>query len=79
MKQTIDAIFESGVFRPLQSPQQVAEGQQVKLIVASGEASDPPELLDLAASVYRDLAPEQIEQVEAEARRRPLFPGEHAA
>jgi predicted DNA-binding antitoxin AbrB/MazE fold protein len=50
MSQTIDAIYENGVFRP-QEPVNVANGERVSLIIASTSTSadlaDVADLLDL--------------------------------
>lgn len=73
MNQTVDAIFENGVFRPLDEPSvPLSEGQQVRLIIeATGE-----DLLELAAQVYADLSPEQIAEVERIAVERRSFFGD---
>ena len=68
MKATIDAVFEDGVFKPAQRPE-IPEGEHVQLTVerAAGTEEDP---LELAARVYRDLQPEEIDEIERMTLRR---------
>jgi predicted DNA-binding antitoxin AbrB/MazE fold protein len=70
MSQVIDAVYEGGVFRPL-NPQRiyVEEGNRVKLLMEPIIASDEslPEVLLLARRVYEGLADEQIDAIEAVA------------
>lgn len=63
MKQTLDAIFENGVFRPLKNPE-ISEGQQVRLIVEIKLEQTPEEMLKLAAQIYQGLSTEQIDEIE---------------
>lgn len=63
MKQTLDAIYEQGVFRPLQNPE-VAEGQHVRLVVETLPESSVEDILDSAAQVYTGLSDEQIDEIE---------------
>lgn len=72
MKQTINAIYENGVFRPLKSPD-ISEGQQVRLIVETTSDPTPEELLELAAKVYQGLSAEQIDEIEQIALNRRDF------
>lgn len=72
MKQTINAIYENGVFRPLKSPER-SEGQQVRLIVETTSDLTPEELLELAAQVYQGLSAEQIDEIEQIALNRRDF------
>lgn len=60
MKQTINAIYEKGVFRPLENFA-ISEGKQVRLTV---ETSSEPDLLELAAQVDRGLSEEEIDAIE---------------
>ena len=62
MTKIIEAIYENGVFRPLQ-PETVAfqEGQIVRLKIA---AETEPESLQLAARVYEGLSKEEINDIE---------------
>ena len=68
MTQTLDAIYENGVFRPLREPK-LAEGQSVQLIVAPRTtATDDP--LELAGRVYDGLSQSQIDDIDHIARQR---------
>ncbi len=71
MKATIDAIFEDGVFKPVQQPE-IPEGEHVQLTVerVAGIDEDP---LELAARVYRGLRPEEIDEIERMALDRSHF------
>lgn len=77
MKQTINAIYENGVFRPLKSPA-ISEGQQVRLIVETISDPTPEELLELAAKVYQGLSAEQSDEIEQIALNRRDFFGRAA-
>lgn len=78
MKQTVNAIYENGVFRPLKTPE-ISEGQQVRLIVETRSDSNPEDLLELAAQVYQGLSAEQIDEIEQIALNRRDFFGEKTA
>jgi len=69
MTQTLDAIYEKGVFRPLTKPE-IAEGQSVKLVVETSSKLNHEEMLKLAAQVYEDLSEEQINEIEQIAIER---------
>jgi predicted DNA-binding antitoxin AbrB/MazE fold protein len=70
MTQTLDAIYENGNFRPLKAPQ-LTEGQLVQLTIQS--PSTPDDILALAASVYQDLSPSDIQAIEHIALDRTTF------
>ncbi|MCL1470500.1 antitoxin family protein [Argonema antarcticum] len=72
MTQTLDAIYEKGVFRPLTNPE-IAEGESVKLIVETASKINPEEMLKLAAQVYEGLSEEQINEIEQIALARSNF------
>ncbi|MFQ5645548.1 MAG: antitoxin family protein [bacterium] len=72
MKQTLEAIYEKGVFRPLKAPQ-IKEGKQVRLTVDTPAPSSANDLLGLAASVYQGLTDKQIDEVERTALDRRGF------
>ena len=63
MKETIDAIYEKGVFRPLK-PSTILDGLKVRLEVEILPESSPYDLLELAAQVYDGLSNEQIDEIE---------------
>lgn len=69
MTQTLDAIYEKGVFRPLTKPE-IADGQSVKLVVETSSKLNPEEMLKLAAQVYEGLSEEQINEIEQIAIER---------
>jgi predicted DNA-binding antitoxin AbrB/MazE fold protein len=75
MKQTLEAIYENGVFRPLKSLK-LAEGQQVQLIVETNSELSPEEMLKLAAQVYEGLSLEQVNEIEQIAFHSSDFFGE---
>ncbi len=63
LKQTVDAVFENGVFRPLTKRDiPIVEGQQVRLTVETLES--PGEVLELATQVYDGLTEQQIDEIE---------------
>jgi len=69
VQQTLEAVYENGVFRPLEKIE-IAEGQQVRLIVETL----PEDLLELAAQVYEGLSDKEIDEIEQIALdRRPFF------
>ena len=72
MSQTINAIYEHGVFRPLNHPN-IPEGQTVQLSVEIAPKLTPEEMLQLAASVYEDLSSQQIDEIEEIALERDDF------
>jgi predicted DNA-binding antitoxin AbrB/MazE fold protein len=75
MRETLDAVFENGTFRPL-SPAKVplAPGQRVRLTVESPVQADQ-DLIELAAKVYDDLTDEQVDEIERLALDRSNFFG----
>ena len=63
MKESIDAIYENGVFRPLKPPT-ISDGLKVRLEVETLSESNAEDLLELAAQVYNSLSNEQIEEID---------------
>jgi predicted DNA-binding antitoxin AbrB/MazE fold protein len=77
IRQTFDAIFENGVFRPLEpSNVPVSEGQQVRIIIETAQTAE--EILEVAANVYDGLTEEQINEIEQIALNRQDFFGDEA-
>ena len=74
-KETLEAIYENGVFRPLKRPK-ITEGQQVRLIVEGTSGMRPEDILDLAAQVYQGLSQEEIAEIEKIALGRRSFFGD---
>lgn len=75
MKHIINAIYENGVFKPLE-PSELPDGQHVRLTVETSPEESVEDLLELAAQVYRDLTDKQIDEIEQIAlERRDFFAG----
>lgn len=75
MIQTVTAVFEKGLFRPLTGFKlPLAEGQHVQLIVETPSAST--DILDLAIQVYAGLAEDEINEVEQLILKRQDFFGD---
>ena len=64
MRETLDAVFENGAFRPL-SPAKayLSQGQRVTLTIETPVAKGQ-DLIALAAKVYDGLTDEQIGEIE---------------
>lgn len=77
MQQVVKAVYEHGVFRPLQAPE-LSEGQEVQLIVHSKTQVSPSQMLNLAAEVYQGFSDEQIHDIEHIVFERQNFFGEAA-
>ena len=75
MKQTVDAVYEKGVFKPLKSPK-LPEGQHVRLEIETPPAKRSDDLLELAAKVYEGLSDKQIDEIEKIALDRRDFFGD---
>jgi predicted DNA-binding antitoxin AbrB/MazE fold protein len=73
MTKTIDAMYENGVFRPVQATSLgITEGQRVRITVNdNGE----PEALRLATQVYEGLSDQDIDEIEEIALDRRNFFG----
>jgi predicted DNA-binding antitoxin AbrB/MazE fold protein len=72
MSETLEAIYENGVFKPLKAPR-ISEGQHVRLTIETASEATPEELLNLAAKVYQGLSDKQIHEIEAIALNRSDF------
>lgn len=72
MSETLEAIYENGVFKPVKAPR-ISEGQHVRLTVETAPETTPEELLKLAAEVYQGLSDRQIHEIEAIALNRTDF------
>ena len=75
MTQTVEAVYQNGVFRLVQ-PKDIPlrEGQNVRLTIETEEGED--DVLALASEVYKDLSEEEINEVEKIAFDRKEFFGE---
>jgi predicted DNA-binding antitoxin AbrB/MazE fold protein len=70
----LEAVFEHGAFRLLQTPSlPLRDGQQVRIMVETPES--PEAILALAASVYEGLSADDIAEVERIALKREDFFG----
>ncbi len=63
MKQTMDAVYENGVFRPL-NPPKLSEGQHVRIVIETSFEESFEDLLELAAKVYEGLSDDDIDSIE---------------
>ena len=66
-KETLDAVYEGGGFRPLKPPTGLAEHRRVTLTVSAAEV--PASLADLAGSVSPEDAQDMREIIEREFER----------
>ena len=67
MKETLRAVFENGVFRPLKRPKNVSEHREVTLTVMVEDA--PSSLANFGGRVSADDASEMREIIEREFER----------
>lgn len=72
MRAWVEAIFEDGVFKPIERPE-IPEGERVQLTVETAERAAREDPFELAARVYRDVRPEQIDEIERIALDRARF------
>lgn len=72
MKTTVEAVYEGGVFKPVQ-PTGFADGEHVRMTVESVPVAGIRDILDLATHVYDGLSARDIDEIEALARRRTFF------
>lgn len=71
MKQTVDAVYENGAFRPIQRDAlTIADGQWVRITV---DDQCEPEALRLAMTVYDGLSEKDIDEIERIALDRGNF------
>lgn len=76
MTQTIEAIFQDGMFKPLTPiSDEIAEGETVEITIKEKRLS-PDEMLELAGQVYEGLSEEDIEEIERIALDRSNFFGD---
>ncbi len=76
MKQTLDAIYEDGVFKPT-TQLEIPNGQQVRLEVETLSNPSIDDVLFIAAQVYEGLTDQDVNEVEQAAFQRSDFFGEH--
>ena len=76
MTQTIEAIYQNGIFKPLNPiSEEIAEGEMVEITIKDKRLS-PDEMLKLAGQVYEGLSDEDIEEIERIALDRSNFFGD---
>jgi predicted DNA-binding antitoxin AbrB/MazE fold protein len=76
MSKTIEAVYEKGVFRPLE-PIALSEGEQVQVTVPEVNAEIQRRLaaLDTFEATLEDMTEEQWEKFDEAVQRRPWFGG----
>jgi len=74
MTQTIEAIYQNGMFKPL-SPisEEISEGEKVKLVLETQEENS---IMKLAENFYEGLSEEDIDEIEKIALDRSDFFGD---
>jgi predicted DNA-binding antitoxin AbrB/MazE fold protein len=76
MTQTIEAIYQNGIFKPLNPiSEELTEGEMVEITIKDKRLS-PDEMLKLAGQVYEGLSDEDIEEIERIALDRSNFFGD---
>ena len=72
MTKTIEAIFENGVFKPISPLKDFSEHKKVTLIIKDYHV-EKYDILSLASTVYDNLSPEDIKDIEKLAFDRSHF------
>jgi predicted DNA-binding antitoxin AbrB/MazE fold protein len=76
MTQTIEAIYQNGIFKPLAPvSEEIEEGETVEITIKDKKLS-PDEMLELAGKVYEGLSDEDIREIEKIALDRSNFFGD---
>ena len=76
MTQTIEAIYQNGMFKPLNPvSEEITEGKTVEITINEKKLS-PEEMLELASQVYEGLSKEDIDEIERIALDRSNFFGD---
>ena len=74
--QTIEAIYQNGMFKPLKPmSEEIEEGETVEIIIREKRLS-PDEMLELAGKVYEGLSEEDVNEIERIALDRSNFFGD---
>ncbi len=74
MTQIIEAIYQNGIFKPLNPvSDSISEGEKVKLVVEIEEANP---IMKLAENFYEGLSEDDIDEIEKIALDRSNFFGE---
>lgn len=73
MRESLDAVFENGSFRPVKPVTiPLSQGQHVRITVETSLESQD-DLIELAAQVYAGLSDEQVHEIEQIALDRSNF------
>ena len=73
MIETVNAVYENGLFKPLNKIH-ITNGMKVKLIVESNDEEAIDDIINLAIGVYDGLSDKDIKEVEEMAfDRKDLF------
>lgn len=76
MTQTIEAIYQNGMFKPLEPvSDEITEGRKVRMTVDSS-TDDVNPIMKLAENFYEGLSTEDIDEIERIALDRSNFFGE---
>ena len=76
MTQTIEAIYQNGMFKPLNPiSEEITDGKKVEITINDKKLS-PEEMLELASQVYEGLSEEDIAEIETIALDRSNFFGD---
>ncbi len=74
MTKNVDAIYEDGAFRPIESDVlSLKDGVRVRLTVEQVTVDSDANVLDLAARVYAGLSDEDVAEIEKIATERSNF------
>ncbi len=74
MTQTIEAIYQNGMFKPLNPiSESISEGEKVKLVV---EIEEENPIMKLAENFYEGLSEEDIDEIEKIVLDRSNFFGD---
>ena len=78
MTQTIEAIYQNGMFKPLKPISgEIEEGEKVKLVVETEtESEEVNPIMKLAENFYEGLSEEDIEEIEKVTLDRSNFFGD---
>lgn len=76
MTQIIEAIYQDGIFKPLNAiSKEIAEGKKVKLVVETEDDEINP-IMKLAENFYEGLSNKDVEEIEKVALDRSNFFGD---
>jgi len=76
MRQTIEAVYQNGMFKPLNPvSEEITEGKTVEITIKDKESS-ANEIMKLAENFYEGLSEEEINEIEKIALDRSNFLGD---